>query len=293
MLRDFKAIAAGIGTVFGAAIGLSMIMPLFFIGMIKGGKSDVLVTSLLPQLYTLGMLFVSGAFGVHIGSITAGKAKWLNSIIITSATLLLVWIGNTPRSLSYEYPEWYILTSYFLTVASLPAGHAFYALYSNGKLRKKDPAEITDGTQSKSYNISFTGVLLGFLVSLLLSSALALLLVINVFFSYKSQAFTMLMQNPVMIALTMLIGLISVTVGGYVTMTVRKKSYFSTMLYGGLSLVLNILSLFILDFNYAEDYQWMLIASLVLTLPCAYLGAYSYLHFKGNGSLYSQPKAAE
>lgn len=126
MIKDIsiKGIAVGSITVIATSIVLSILMPLVFIDFIKTGKLDVLITSFWPQIYTLGVVFVSGVFGIYIGSSAANKVKPVNSVAIILVSLLLTYIVNQPVSeFAKIYPTWVTISSYILCASSFFIGH--------------------------------------------------------------------------------------------------------------------------------------------------------------------------
>lgn len=121
---SIKAIAVGSITTIASSLVLSILMPFVFIDLVKTGKIDVLISSFWPQIYTLGLVLVSGIFGIYIGSVVANRVKWINSTAIVLVSFLLTYIINQPVSdYSNAYPVWFTVSSYLLCGSSLFIGH--------------------------------------------------------------------------------------------------------------------------------------------------------------------------
>ncbi len=119
-----KGIVVGSITVLSTTLVLLILMPVVFMDLIKTGKSDVLITAFWPQIYTLGVVLVSGVFGIYIGSVVAAKVNWVNSLGVIIISVLLTYIINQPVSEFAEiYPTWVTILSYVLCATSLFIGH--------------------------------------------------------------------------------------------------------------------------------------------------------------------------
>jgi len=125
-------------------------------------------------------------------------------------------------------------------------------------------------------NISIWGVVLGLLISQAVGYVLAIVLVIGLLFVYKSSMLVAFFEYPVVIALTMLISLLAIACGGYGTMLTKKKHYASSVVYGLLSIALNLGFLYLIDSKYALGSEWILVVAGILVVPSALLGAYLY-----------------
>lgn len=136
---SIKGVVVGSITVIASSIVLSMLMPLFFVDLIKTGKLDVLITSFWPQIYTLGVVLVSGVFGVYISSVVANRASWLNSVGVILVSVLLTYIINKPTSeFTKAYPMWFSVLSYSLCFVSLVIGY-FVSNFFITKISKSTP----------------------------------------------------------------------------------------------------------------------------------------------------------
>ncbi|XQW84057.1 hypothetical protein ACOYR1_13030 [Thalassotalea piscium] len=134
MFKDIsiKGIAVGSLTVISTSVVLFMLMPLLFWDLIKTGKSDVLITSFWPQVYTLGVILISGVFGLYIGTVVANIARWINSMGIIIISLLITYIINQPVSEFASEPTLlFAISNYIACALSLLLGHFLSKKYIN------------------------------------------------------------------------------------------------------------------------------------------------------------------
>lgn len=125
-------------------------------------------------------------------------------------------------------------------------------------------------------DINLVSILVGSIATQAISAFLALIFVIACFFVYGNNAMVAALEYPSSIAVTMLISLAAVFLGGFITMLISNKSLNNTLLVGLLYLFLNIVFLYSIDFVYAQNYRWMLVLTAVLTIPATVLGGYVY-----------------
>lgn len=125
--------------------------------------------------------------------------------------------------------------------------------------------------------IDIFGILIGVLASHVASSVFGFLFAIACLLVYGSKFLVAFFEYPSSIAITLGLGLVSTSIGGFTAVAVGKKSIVNAVICGVLGLFLSIAILYAMDFKYATNYQWMLALSLLLTIPSAYLGGYLYL----------------
>ncbi|MGB3611216.1 MAG: hypothetical protein WA987_12635 [Cellvibrio sp.] len=123
--------------------------------------------------------------------------------------------------------------------------------------------------------INVTSVIAGFLVSQGVGCALAVLLVIGLLFAYGNSVMVAF-EYPSSIAITLLLTLFAIAIGGYVAMVVAKKGLVNSALVGGVSLAANVLLMHYTDYIYGADHTWLLIAAAILMIPASLAGGYLY-----------------
>lgn len=106
-------------------VAQSSFMPIVFLSLlIDSGKSDVLITSFWPRIYTLGALFFSGVAGIISCAVFAKRVSWINSLAVILITVLMVYAATHPSSvISRVFPAWFVIAGYSLCAAALLTGH--------------------------------------------------------------------------------------------------------------------------------------------------------------------------
>jgi hypothetical protein len=125
--------------------------------------------------------------------------------------------------------------------------------------------------------ISLLGIILGVLASQGVSYAFAFIFAIICLLIYGNKALVAFIEYPSSIAITLGLGLVSTAIGGFIAMAIAKKSIINAIICGILTLLISVFFLYAIEFKYANDYKWMLVLSLLLTIPSAYLGGYVFL----------------
>lgn len=130
--------------------------------------------------------------------------------------------------------------------------------------------------------IDIFGILIGVLASYVVSSVFGFLFAIACVLIYGNKFLVAFFEYPSSIAITLFLGLVSTSIGGFTALAVGKKSIVNAVICGVLGLFFSVAILYAMDFKYATNYQWMLAFSLLLTIPSAYLGGYLYLAIRNN-----------
>jgi len=124
--------------------------------------------------------------------------------------------------------------------------------------------------------INLASVIAGFLVSQVASFALATFLVIVFLFVYGNRVMVAMFEYPSSIAVTLLLTLLAIALGGYVAMAIAKEGLVNSLLVGLVSLATNALLMHYTGYVYAEAHNWLLVAAGVLMVPASLGGGYLF-----------------
>ncbi|MFO6421938.1 hypothetical protein [Motilimonas sp. KMU-193] len=127
--------------------------------------------------------------------------------------------------------------------------------------------------------LSPVAIIIGLLISQAVVMVLIWPLIFGLFYVYEGSFFVAFFEYPAAIAATIVVSLIAVICGGYGAMLTANKHQINAIMFGGMTIVLNFLVLYAIDFKYATGHQWLLIVAGMLVIPCAQLGAYAYNKF--------------
>ena len=127
-------------------------------------------------------------------------------------------------------------------------------------------------------DISPLGIIVGLCAIQAVSMTVSTGLIILFFFMYDNSVMVAVFEYPLPIAMTMLLTLLSTSLGGYCSLLFTKKSLINPFLVGLISLVLNVWLLSLIDFKYAIDYRWLLVITSLLIIPSSLFGGYLYQH---------------
>lgn len=130
--------------------------------------------------------------------------------------------------------------------------------------------------------ISPLGIILGILAAQVSSYALASSFAILCMLIYGNKVLVALLEYPSSIAVTLIIGVISAATGGFVAVSIAKKSLINALICGAFTLCISLAFLYAVDFKYANHYTWMLVLGLLLITPSAYLGGYIFMATHNN-----------
>ena len=130
--------------------------------------------------------------------------------------------------------------------------------------------------------ISPLGIFLGVLAAQGASYVFAFVFAIACILIYGNKVLVAFFEYPSSIAITLGLGLLATAIGGFVAVAVTKKSIVNAIICGVLTLVISVAFLYAIDFKYAYDYRWMLVLSLLLTIPSAYLGGHVFIVMHNN-----------
>ncbi|MCL1038502.1 hypothetical protein L2750_15315 [Shewanella submarina] len=291
MLKEFslKGIVVGWAATLGVYLSMGVLYPSFALIVIK---ADVESIDTWVQMYFLLGVFLNGIGGVYFGSLAVAKARWINSLFIVLAGVFLanrmIQPGTDLGDLS---TIWYELTCYCLCFAALVMGHQLAVRRVDKRLESSDcashlsPCDIADkekrpGTDADSVSkVSVEGILAGIVLSQVVAFVVTICLGIALFVTYRTSVIKEFMTNPSVIGLTMFAGLISTFAGGYVSMMPRSTTYLTPFIYGLLGAISGCVIFYLVQSKYAVGYEWIVVLSVVMTIPASMLGAQLHRRF--------------
>lgn len=106
----------GVAVCFVTLVATTMVLSKFslflFAGLIEGGDENVLMTSVGPLSYALGVLVAVTVLGVWVCSRVAGSASLVDATrIIVLYAAFSYWLSQTPSGLEYPYTRWFEIAS--------------------------------------------------------------------------------------------------------------------------------------------------------------------------------------
>lgn len=124
--------------------------------------------------------------------------------------------------------------------------------------------------------LSPIAIIIGIIISQTVAMVLVWPLIIALFYIYQGSIMVAFFQNPSVIIATMLVSLITIICGGYGSMLATKKYHLNSAIFGAITLALNVLALYAIEFKYAVGHEWILVITGMLIIPSALMGSYLY-----------------
>jgi len=125
-------------------------------------------------------------------------------------------------------------------------------------------------------DISPMSIFMGMLITQIAGAVLLIGLLVPLGLIYRYDLFVVLFENPLVILITMILTLLSISIGGYGSMLFSKKALINPFIVGVLNLLINYSLMHKLDFKYGADFLWLVLIALVLIVPSAVFGGYYY-----------------
>jgi hypothetical protein len=125
--------------------------------------------------------------------------------------------------------------------------------------------------------LSLSGIVLGVLAGQVASYVFGFVISLVCLAVFASEVLVAFVENPVVIAITLVSNLVATGIGGYVSLMPVNKSAVNALIVGILTLAISTLFHWFIDFKYAVGHEGMLTLSWMLTIPAAYVGGRVYM----------------